>query len=346
MYIDCHTHCRDEEWKEKETIEHALKVAKDSGLSAIFDMPNVPNPVTTRKRVLERIALAETANSEVFFGIYIGLTSDPKQIQDAVKTYREFFPKPGDKVGVIGLKMFAGESVGNLSVSNPQDQLRVYERLGELSYEGVLAVHCEKESEMNSELWDSSKPITHCESRPELSEVSSVVDQLNFAIHHKYAGHLHIVHVSTLESVNLVNYAREELKISCGVTPHHLLLDNKFMNSSYGALYKVNPPLRDKETQEGLLACFLQGQIDILESDHAPHTFKDKTEKYMSGIPGLASWPDFIDILRGRGASQELIDNVAYDKVNKIFKTHIPRLKFPSKSHVQDYCFNAYEGVK
>ena len=146
MYIDCHVHCRDEEQAKKETIEHALSVAKDSNLSAIFDMPNVARPVTTRKRVLERFELAKSVHSIIFYGVYIGLTSNPEQIKEAVETYREFFPKKDSGMGVIGLKMFAGKSVGDLAIVEPEQQREVYAQLGKLRYRGVLAVHCEKES--------------------------------------------------------------------------------------------------------------------------------------------------------------------------------------------------------
>jgi len=127
MYIDCHVHCRDFEQKHKETIPHALEVAQDSGLSAIFDMPNTKPAVTTRERALERLIIAENTNSPVFYGLFIGLTSDSSQIQEAVQTYNDFFPKyEEDKTGIIGLKMYAGESVGDLAIIDPEKQKTVY----------------------------------------------------------------------------------------------------------------------------------------------------------------------------------------------------------------------------
>jgi len=343
MYIDCHTHCRDEKVSYKgETIGHALRVAEDSGLSGIFDMPNIPEPVTTRKRVLERIALAEDADSPVFFGIYIGLTPDMNQVKEAVECYRDFFPKPKDKTGVIGLKMFAGKSVDNLTVSGEDDQRNVYDTLTKLGYQGVLAVHCEKESEMRPEIWNSENSITHSYARPEIAEIESVRDQIDFAIDAGYEGRLHIVHVSCPDSVDLVYGLKKILDISCGASPHHLLLDNTFMQIPNGIKYKMNPPLRSPETRRKLLNKFINGQIDILESDHAPHSFEEKMQRHLSGIPNLASWPDFIELLRDRGASQNLFDTVAFENVNKIFGLNIPRLNLPIKSHVHEYVFDPY----
>jgi len=340
MYIDCHVHCRDFKQNYKETIEHALEVARDSGLSGIFDMPNTNPPVTTRERVLERFALIGTKS--IFYGIYIGLTSDKEQITEAVETYNEFFPSnPEIRRGVVGLKMFAGRSVGDLAIIELEEQVEVYNQLSNLNYMGVLAVHCEKESEMYPRLWDSSKPSSHSLSRPEISEMESVKDQIEFARKSSYKGHLHVLHASIPESVSLVFNAKKDLRISCGVTPHHLLLNNQIED----IMYQVNPPLRKPTSQELLFELFRNGKIDILETDHAPHTREEKLEG-MSGIPNLASWPVFLDILKRRGIKEELIDKVAFENVNEIFQTQIPRRKFPLKSHLKDYAYSPYEHLE
>ena len=349
MFIDCHVHCRDFEQSHKETIAHALKVAKDSGMSAIFDMPNTNPAVITRKEVVERFTLAKAANSPVFYGLYIGLTSDPEQIKEAVETYNEFFPKNyGDDYGVIGLKMFAGKSVGNLNISNSEEQLEIYKQLVKNNFSGVLVVHCEKESEMNPELWDPSRPETHGEARREEAEITSVKDQINFALQTGYAslgskGKLHIAHISVPQAVELVTPNKNHLNISCGATPHHLLLNDNLMKEKKGILYKANPPLRKQNSQELLLKQFKKGMIDVLESDHAPHTRKEKIDEYMSGIPGLASWPIFIEALKKEGVSESLMNKVTFENVNKIFETQIKKINFPSKSHVEDYAFNPYK---
>src|SRR3989344_5084807 len=91
MVIDCHVHFRDEEESKKETIEHGLLVARDSGVSAGFDMPEKKNPVNSTERNDARLELAKRAGvEEVFYGTYIGLTADTEQIKRAVETYREF----------------------------------------------------------------------------------------------------------------------------------------------------------------------------------------------------------------------------------------------------------------
>lgn len=348
MFIDSHVHCRDFEESHKETIEHALRVAEDSGLSGIFDMPNTKPATTTRELVLRRLDIAEKANSPVFYGLYIGVSGNPEQIREAVRLHDECFPSPHNRVGVIGLKMFAGKSVGDLGIIDIGSQRLVYETLAQAGYKGVLAVHCEKESLMRPELWNQKNPITHSLVRPTSSEVLSIIDQIELANLANYSGHLHICHVSTFQSVEVIKYRKDLIKISCGVTPHHLLLDDSYMLGETGMLYKVNPPLRRENHRQKLFGQFLRGEIDILETDHAPHTLEEKTQKHMSGIPNLASWPDFVSLLMKAGATQELLDNMAYHNVNKIFGTNIPRLNLPIKpsAHLGEYSFNAYASLK
>jgi dihydroorotase len=349
MYIDAHVHCRDFEEKHKETIEHALLVAKNSGLSAIFDMPNTKPATIDRATVEDRLAKAHGECSPVFYGLYIGVTANPEQIREAVRLHKEYFPKPRDRVGVIGLKMFAGKSVGDLSVVDEESQMQVYRTLAESDYRGVLAVHCEKEALMKPQLWTPENPASHSLARPEESEINSIADQLQFAQLKGYRGHLHICHVSTPHSVQIVNGAKARgQKVSCGVTPHHLLLDDSMMEGPEGILYKVNPPLRNDETCEDLFESFMGGAIDILESDHAPHTLDEKKQKYMSGIPGLASWPDFMKLLEERTANSGWLNRMTYHNVNRIFGTKIKRLNLPVLAgiHLGDYAFDAYKELK
>ena len=148
MFIDSHVHFRDEEQAHKETIAHALGVARDAGVDAVFDMPNTQRPVLTRGRVEDRLKLAERADvPEVFYGTFLGLTSDKEQIKQAVGAYRALFPR------VVGFKLYAGHSVGNLGVVSVEEQAVVYETLTSEGYEGVLFVHAEKEREMNAALF-------------------------------------------------------------------------------------------------------------------------------------------------------------------------------------------------
>jgi len=331
MYIDCHVHCRDDSWSYKSTIEECLRISEKAGLVGIFDMPNTEPPVINRKRVLERFALAEKANSRVFYGSYIGLTSDKNQIREAVETYREFVPKNFSKFGVVGLKMFAGKSVGSLSVTSPEEQLEVYRQLTNFGFGGALVVHCEKESLLKSKLWNPQKPSSWSDARPEQSEVESVRDQINLSKQVGYMGHIHFAHISVPESAIIIKKAGgRAMRYSIGVTPHHLMNNTDDQESDFvGLMYKVNPPLRKKETQQRLLKMCIAGEFDILESDHAPHTLDEKLGRakdnkgnpvYMSGIYSLPHWPEFASTLIKLGVSPQLIAKMSYASVKDIFR--------------------------
>jgi len=221
MIIDSHVHCRDFRQAKKETVAHALEVARDSGLSAIFDMPNTDPPIVDKESVIARLILAkEACVSEIFYGLYIGLTADPEQIKRAVGLYR-ISRNHGTK-NVVGFKLYAGQSVGNLAVAELQDQSLVYAVLAHEGYDGVTVVHAEKESEFASELWNPSSPLSHCLARPEKAEIASVQDQIILTQTLGYKGKLHIPHISSPAAVTLISEAKKYgFDVSCSVCPHH-----------------------------------------------------------------------------------------------------------------------------
>ncbi len=323
MYIDSHVHCRDGKQAYKETIAHALSVAEEAGVDAIFDMPNTDPPIINNSLVEERLSIAKSCNSSVFYGLYVGLTSSEEQIKEAVNCCKKHFPR------VVGLKMFAGKSVGELSVINAEEQMKVYKILREENFSGVLVVHCEKESFMKPEEWDVNNPVTHCHTRPSISELASVIDQILFALNSGFRGHLHIAHVSCPETVEYINMTRKnhpELKLSCGATPHHLFLNMDIMKGENGRLLKVNPPLRSAAEQKKLLECLKNGMIDFIETDHAPHSPAEKLNSpFMSGIPWLDQWPTIVELLKKEGFSDLEIENLTFDNACKVFGIEIKK---------------------
>ncbi len=342
--IDPHVHCRDWNESHKETIAHALLVAERAGISGIFDMPNTNPPIISRELAIKRIEDAGKVDSKVFYGLYFGLTSDPKQIEEAVQTYNELFPS------VVGFKIYAGHSVGNLAISVEEEQRRIYKTLAELGYKGVVAVHCEKESLFNQELWNPHYPRTHSLARPAIAETESIKDQIHFASESDFKGTLHIAHISHPESVLLVNQARKNtsLKITCGVTPHHCLLGNELMTGENGILYKVNPPLRSGADCEIMVKYLHEGLIDFIETDHAPHTLHEKLNApYMSGFPGLPFVPHFLRFLLHIGFSEERITYRTHQRICEAFNIDIK----DTPMHVdygleQEYEVDVYEPIR
>lgn len=311
--VDPHVHCRDEEQANKATIRSVSELARRQGIQAIFDMPNCKRPITSRKRVNERIALAEKEKPVVDYYLYVGLTADRDQIAEAVEIVKTE-PK------VCGLKAYFGPSVGNLGVTETRDQRNIYQTLARRGYI-VLAGHCEKESLFKPKLWNPKEPWTHCLARPPQAEIESVRDQIKFALETDFKGNLHICHVSCPESVDLIHQVRRRLRITCGVTPHHILFTSERLKEKDGLLYKVNPPLRNPKRVKKLRQYLKQGKIDWIETDHAPHTLKDKLEHpYCSGIPSLKMYKRLLFWLNREGLSWKEIEKLTYWNIVNTFR--------------------------
>lgn len=312
--IDPHVHLRDWNQKDKETLLHGLKVAKEAGFTHIFDMPNTIPALTSREAIVSRFSLAKEAMGQVSgikYHVYGGITRDPFQCNEIVKIYNELFPC------VVGLKLFAGNSTGNMGIVSKSDQRRVFETLVESGYKGVLAVHCEREDLIKPELFEKGRWETHSLARPRASEVESVRDMISLVEETGFEGTLHIAHISTKDAIELVKKKRSLLKITMGATPHHCLY-NEEKAKDHDRYLKMNPPLRTEDDRSYLFSSLLDGTIDWVESDHAPHTLLDK-ENGASGIPGFAGMLLLASKLRQAGCTEERLSSLYGKKVIEVF---------------------------
>jgi len=322
--IDPHVHLRDWGQAAKETLRHGLSVAWRAGVDAVFEMPNTDPPLVTRDAILRRIDDADAARRAlgipIVHGLYAGVTAVPRQIEEAVRAWKELFPR------VVGLKMFAGHSTGQMGIVDGREQALVYRTLSALEFTGVLAVHCEKESLLRPGDWDPARPVSHTKARPAAAEVASVDDQKKLAARAGFKGTLHVCHISTPWAVDLLRGKHEgasaesrTFQITCGLTPHHALMDARLMEQPEGLLLKVNPPLRPLPVPALMLRKLLDGEIDWIETDHAPHTRADKMEKHASGFPGFAFLPRFVRMLADRGMPRERIKALTHGAVCRSF---------------------------
>lgn len=317
-HIDPHVHFRDGKQNYKETIKHGLELALSQGVMKIFDMPNTDPPIISFKGVSERLKMVPKDRREDYY-LYIGATVNPEQLREAVYCY-DFFSE------VIGIKLFAGKSVGDLAVIEMHGQELVYETLSELGYKGVLAVHCEKESLINQELWNPLIPYSHLLARPEKAEVESVKDQIRFAKENNFKGLLHVCHVSSSDSVMWINQARKEINITCEATPHHLMYDSSVLHDPVsGLIYKVNPPIREKNTVMNLREDLKEGLIDWIGTDHAPHAVGEKLcSPYFSGIASLYFYDYFVTkFLPEIGVSKPQIKRLTNDNIRNAFRNKL-----------------------
>ena len=319
--IDPHVHLRDWNEREKETLRHGMETGFMAGIDTFFDMPNTNPPLTGRETILRRIEDGIKAEEElrkkginVHYHLYGGLTPDRGQIKEMVELYSSLFPR------IVGLKLFASHSTGNMGIIDEEEEKQVFETLSLLGYTGVVAVHAEKTKHF------SPLSPSHALSRPSESEIESVRDMITFATNAKFKGNLHIAHISTKGALDLVKRAKKEgrIKITSGATPHHALFsmekENKFL--------KMNPPLRSEEDRSYIFSSLLRGDIDWIESDHAPHTLFDK-ENGKCGIPGFKGTLLLVDALMEHGCTLKRIEELLNTNIASVFGIEKSTLPLP-----------------
>ncbi len=313
--IDPHVHLRDWGEAHKMTLEKGLILAQIHGFRQVFEMPNTKPPITSRDLALKRIEDANNAIEKnglsVEHCLYLGLTSEPSQVREVVDTYYEFFPR------VVGLKLYCAATTGDLKVTDKYSQYEILKSLSGLKYQGVLAVHCEEEELFKPEQWNPNYPSSHNDTRPLESEYYSIKNIIYSARLANFRGNLHICHISNPKSIGLINSAKNNLdyKITCGITPHHALYSTEYMDAlekDQALMLKVNPPIRDGKSQEQLFQSILDGKVDFIETDFAPHTIEEKTNPemnnpYASGIADFSMHGRLLDELRAQGLSSNEI---------------------------------------
>lgn len=324
--IDPHVHLRDWEQMDKETLAHGLKIAKEAGFQSLFDMPNTKPVITSRSLALDRLADASQVVRKlkgISYHLYMGLTEDEGQISEVVGAVRELFPL------LIGLKLFAGQSTGNMGVVSKEGQKKVFKTLTSLGYTGVVAVHAEKESLLLPGAFIPGAFETHFLARPAQSEIESVRDLLASAKETGFAGYLHFCHISTKGAISLIlDEQKNGMRIGFGVTPHHALLSSD--DAKDPKLYlKINPPLRGREDQEAVYNSLLDGSAAWVESDHAPHTLADK-KGGASGIPGFAGMLLLYEKLRREGVSKTHLSSLFGGNVQKVFALAEEEITLPN----------------
>lgn len=343
MVFDPHVHFRDFKEKRKETIEHGLIVARDSGVYAVGDMPNSDPAILERDIVVERFKLADEANvPEVIYGLHMGLTEDPEQNKRAVAVWREFYPR------VLGFKMYAAHSTNRTGIIRVDSQYRVIETLAKEGFDGVLAVHAEKESRMHHEIFTSDSPESHCFARPEITETEAIRDIIGFGYLADFKGNIHFVHVSTSLGVEYINRAQQRgQRITSGVCPHHLYKDWTNMLGKDGLVCKMNPALREPGEPQRLVEALRDGRIDVLETDHAPHSYDDKYIRCASGVVAEPWWALFKEFLRHNDFSEKRIKEVTLDNSSKIWGVDVKIPRNPVlRDHRQDYETNPWKDME
>ncbi len=268
--IDIHVHFRDPGLTYKEDFSTGSLSAAFGGVSCVFDMPNT-NPHTTSIQTLSNKILSASKKSYVDFGVYAGITNDNFQ------NINELIEK------CSGFKIYLGTTTNSLLLDEKKLE-ESFENIGS-TCKPVL-IHAENNTCLNKHQILENNIVDHLHSRPGKCEEISIKSILRTARDYLNKK-IHICHLSSYEGLELL---RNRLKnISVGATPHHLLfsVEKNFISQTF---YKVNPPIRTNFDREALFEGVKNGLIDILESDHAPHSLEDKEMEFNSapsGNPGV-----------------------------------------------------------
>lgn len=271
--IDVHVHFRDPGMTKKEDWYTGSCAAAAGGVTTVIDHPNTIPPTIDPDSFKKK--QKEAKKSIIDYGINAGVTHNLRQL------------KPLWELGATAFgEIFMAESTGALNVNDRT----LDEALGIIGSLGAVAcIHAEDEEtriRFVHALKGASQPESHSKSRPPLSEKIAVEKAI------KMAGNtnLHFCHISAAESLETLKKEKTSNKhITCEVAPHHLFLSTNDYKR-LGTLGKMNPPLRDYQSQQRLWEGLNDGTIDIIASDHAPHLENEKMTDIWSapaGVPGV-----------------------------------------------------------
>ncbi len=271
--IDVHVHFRDPGMTKKEDWYTGSCAAAAGGATTVIDHPNTIPPTIDREAFKKKQKAAK--KSIIDYGINAGVTSN-------LHSLKELWELGATAFGEI----FMAESTGGLNVNDISlfDALGIIENLG-----AVACIHAEDEAtriKFIRLLKGKLEPESYSRSRPALAEKIAVDKVIKFRRNTK----LHLCHISVGESLESIRTAKNKRKnITCEVAPHHLFLTQKDYKR-LGTLGKMNPPLRDFESQQSMWTGLNDGIIDVIASDHAPHLEHEKMTDIWTapaGVPGV-----------------------------------------------------------
>jgi len=270
--IDTQVHFREPGLEHKEDLASGSRSAVLGGVTAVFEMPNTRPPTTSAEALAAKVRAA-TGRMHCDFAFYVGAT------RDNVDELAELELQPG----AAGVKVFLGSSTGDLLVDDEETLARILATIRRRA-----AFHSEDEARLRERIslqreGDSS---SHSEWRDAEAALAATTRLLRLA---SAAGkRVHVLHVSTGEEMALLALHKDIASVE--VTPQHLTLATPDAYEILGTKAQMNPPLRDRYHRERLWWGLERGVVDVLGSDHAPHTLEEKSKSYPatpSGMPGV-----------------------------------------------------------
>ena len=273
--IDDQVHFREPGLTHKATIKTESRAAVAGGITSFIEMPNTVPQATTIDLLEEKFAIA-AKDAHANYSFMFGGTND--NLSEILKV---------DKTKVAGLKLFLGSSTGNMLVDNPAVLEEIFSKTDLL-----ISTHCEDEATIRKNLeaaiaiYGDAIPI---EKHPEIrSEQACYISSSQaIALAKKTGARLHVFHLSTAKETKLFDKKKnlKDKKITAEVCVHHLWFTDAHY-SSKGTKIKWNPAVKTKKDREGLWKAVNEGRIDVIATDHAPHTLEEKNNVYTKAPSG------------------------------------------------------------
>lgn len=272
--VDVHVHFREPGLTHKADITTESMAAVAGGTTSFMEMPNTKPPVLTQE-ILEDKYNRAAANSVANYSFYMGVSND--NVEEVLRVNEK-------KTEVCGLKIYMGSSTGNMLVDNDHALAKIFANV-----ETLIATHCESEAiiKANKEKYGEVQDVSM---HPVIRDVEACYESTAFtiALAQKHNSRLHIAHVTTARETDLFtsDTPLSQKKITAEVCTHHL----HFTADDYkklGTQIQCNPAIKEGNNKKGLWQALLSGKIDLVSTDHAPHTWEEKQKPYPTSPSGL-----------------------------------------------------------
>ncbi len=273
--IDDQVHFREPGLTHKADIYTESKAAVAGGITSFMEMPNTVPQTTTNELLEEKFELA-SKKSLANFSFYLGATND--NLEEILKV---------DPENVCGIKVFQGSSTGNMLVDNEESLKRIFSECNLL-----IATHSENDQMIKDNLDKYQKeygeeiPVKY---HPAIRTAEACYNASKKVVDlaRNHGTKLHVLHISTEAEVKLFDNTLplEEKRITAEACVHHLWFSEEDYDTK-GTLIKWNPAIKTAEDREGVLEGLLEGHIDVIATDHAPHTLEEKKNNYLKAPSG------------------------------------------------------------
>ena len=273
--IDDQVHFREPGLTHKANIETESRAAVAGGITSFMEMPNTNPPALTQELLEEKYTIG--ANTSVAnYSFFMGVSND--NVEEVLKSNKK-------KNEIAGVKIFMGSSTGNMLVDNYVTLNKIFSET-----ELLIATHCESER-IITENKEKYKDADNASFHPLIRDVEACFESSFSAVQlaKQTGARLHILHISTAEELQLFSnmLPLKEKKITNEVCVHHLHFTADDY-AQFGNLIKCNPAIKAPENKMALWEALLDDRLDIIATDHAPHTWEEKQQPYQqapSGVP-------------------------------------------------------------